>query len=715
MTGFSFLHPLIAIGVLGVAAPVIIHFFFRRRARNFEFPPMRYVILSYKKVARKLLLQEYLLLITRCLLVAILAMALAGPLYSKIVSGIKRGERPLAVMFVLDTSLSMTRSRFGKSLVDIGKADVERWLEQLNDTDKAGVLDAVRLAGTGLVSDFEEIRKALDETGEAYAPARMNQALALSASLLSDQTAMDRLVVIFTDMQRTGWTSVIEAGADVPPVLVVDVSEGMEPDNLSVSDMSISWKSLAREEAAQIKAKVRNHGMEDARNTLLRVEFGDQVFSQVFADVEAGGEVEKTLVLTEVPGGPAALRLVASDGIAGDNVAYFHLKGGREVSALLVDGDPGTGYLESETYFLDHALNPRLYARSRVNPRTVTTSELNSVILDDYKVIVLANVGRIENGAVRRVSDFVKNGGGLLFTMGDKTGADYYNAAWGELLPRELRGVKMPYAGARGASEVRVMHLESPSSGEDAHPILSVFQDPAQGDLGLAGFRKYFLLQQEIDPSARVILRLTDGAPMMVEGSYGRGKVILFASTADRAWNDLCIHPTYLPMLQQTVQYLADALMYEDEGGMFAGSVLEVPVGSGVTGARVMAPDGEVSSCELVEEIGARRIRVVRTGLPGVYMIQFKRRGVDMSSRFDPKQADRTIALNIDPAESDLSRITPNEIKARVGSSEVQVISPDAQLDQESPTATETIPYARYMLWTLIGLAILERVLTRKG
>jgi hypothetical protein len=80
MTGFAFAHPLIALGTLGIAAPIIIHFIFRRRSRRLEFSAMRFVLLSYKKVARRLMVQEYLLLAARCLMVALLALALAVPL-----------------------------------------------------------------------------------------------------------------------------------------------------------------------------------------------------------------------------------------------------------------------------------------------------------------------------------------------------------------------------------------------------------------------------------------------------------------------------------------------------------------------------------------------------------------------------------------------------------------------------------------------------------
>ncbi|HUT54666.1 MAG TPA: BatA domain-containing protein [bacterium] len=715
MSGLSFLNPWIALGALGVAAPIIIHFFFRRRARDFEFSAMRFVILSYKKVARKLLLQEYLLLAARCLMVALLALALAVPLIKKSVVGIKRGQRPIAAVFVLDSSLSMTRAQNNGALFDDARKDVEDWIAQLTENDRAGIVDAVRLTRTDMGSDHKKLAAALAAINPTYSPARMGDAIAMSASMLSDLSAMDRMVLVFTDMQRTGWTAPASKTTDLPPLYIIDMARDLKPDNLSLSDIAINWKALAREEAAQISVKVHNYGVADARKVLLRAEFGEETAAQGFVDVPAGGEAEKAMILTDVPSGAGAVRLMADDGIPGDNAQYFSLKGGHEVRALMVDGDPATGYLDAETYFLNQALNPRLYVRSRVSPRTVTVGELASVNFADYQAVVLANVGKLGPATVKSIKQFVQSGGGLLLTLGGNVDADLYNALWGDLLPRELRGVLQPYAGAQSASSVRVMHLETPASGAGQHPVLSIFSDVSQGDLGLAGFTKYFVMQQEVTPKSTVILRLTDGTPMMVEGRYGKGKVIVFASSADRAWNDLCIHPTYLPLFQQAVQYLADALMAKDSGRIFAGAVVELPVGSDVAGARVMAPDQKIFPAELIAEQGARRIRITDTALPGVYYVLLLRDQSSAPAAFSVSDADRTIVLNVDPAESDLARLSLDEIKARLGSGAVRVSAPGMQLDPDSPAATETHSYAALMLWALIGLAVMERALTRKG
>lgn len=714
MSALSFAHPLIALGALGVAAPIIIHFFFRRRARELRFSAMRFVLLSYKKVARKLLLHEYLLLLTRCLLVATLALALAVPLFARKLQGMSRGERPLAMILIVDTSISMTRKQGGDSLLELAQRQAREWQERLVKGDRVGVMDGARLTGTGLTTDPAETREFIKSLKPFYAPARLTEAVALASSQLADFQESDRAIVIFSDLQRSGFIRTIETRAETPPIYLVDLAAGLTPQNLSIRDLEVNLKSLAREETIEIAARLMNSGERAFKRSLLKLEFGGQTAAQGFVDLLPGQSVDKTFTLTSVPPGPGRLLIAVEDGMTADNAHHFLVKGGEQVRALVVDGAPGVHRLESETYFLDQALNPRLYARSRISPRTITEPELAKANLEDFQVLVLANAGRIKPETAGRIKEFVKNGGGLLITLGDQVDADAYNELFGDLLPRELRGVKLSYAGAQAEGDVRVMRLETPAASGELHPILSIFSDPSQGDLGLAGFWKFFLMQQELTPKSQVILRLTDGVPIMVEKPYGRGKVIIFASSVDRTWNDFCIHPTYLPLFQQTVQYLGDALLSKDPGQLRAGQAIELPIGSDVTGAAVKGPDGVVRKADLIEEKGARRIRILNTELPGVYAVKF-RFADEPASELDFERPDRSLVLNVDPAESDLTRISVEEIRALTRAKSVTLVGGDDPEEADENEITVKKSFARWLIWLLAGLAVLERALVRKG
>jgi hypothetical protein len=74
-----FLHTLMLLGVLGIAIPVIIHLLNRRQAKIVEWGAMRFLLDSLVSRRRRVLLEEILLLAARCLIVALVALALARP------------------------------------------------------------------------------------------------------------------------------------------------------------------------------------------------------------------------------------------------------------------------------------------------------------------------------------------------------------------------------------------------------------------------------------------------------------------------------------------------------------------------------------------------------------------------------------------------------------------------------------------------------------
>lgn len=76
----TFSNPLLLFGLAAVAIPVVIHLMTRHRAERTPWGAMQFLVGSFGGRNRRMLLEEALLLVARCLLVALLALALALPL-----------------------------------------------------------------------------------------------------------------------------------------------------------------------------------------------------------------------------------------------------------------------------------------------------------------------------------------------------------------------------------------------------------------------------------------------------------------------------------------------------------------------------------------------------------------------------------------------------------------------------------------------------------
>ncbi len=73
----TFLNPAVLLGLAAIAIPILIHLFHRRKARPVEWGAMRFLLSSLASRTRRILLEELLLMVLRCLLIVLLVMAVA--------------------------------------------------------------------------------------------------------------------------------------------------------------------------------------------------------------------------------------------------------------------------------------------------------------------------------------------------------------------------------------------------------------------------------------------------------------------------------------------------------------------------------------------------------------------------------------------------------------------------------------------------------------
>ena len=95
MSSLVFLNSALLWGLGLASIPLIIHLLFRRRFRQVEWAPMRYLKLTIQRNRRRIQLEQWLLLLLRTALIVILVCMLSRPILNA--AGIGRwlgGEHP---------------------------------------------------------------------------------------------------------------------------------------------------------------------------------------------------------------------------------------------------------------------------------------------------------------------------------------------------------------------------------------------------------------------------------------------------------------------------------------------------------------------------------------------------------------------------------------------------------------------------------------------
>ncbi len=261
----SFANPLMLIGLAAVAIPVLIHLFHRRKARDVEWGAMQFLLGSVVSRHRRMLLEEMLLLVLRCLLIAFLVLAMAlpfvppgsrvpwqvllpamlvgaaaigaattlwryprwhrglfavGALLILMAGGAAIAERFLQVgvwspelgeqdvVVIVDGSASMTVAVDGRSNFDRAVDEARAVLMALGPQDAAALLVAgpgpeIRTPSPVLRPD--RLEKTLDELRPTGGRMDVRRALGAAAEIFGRGHSLTRRIVFITDGQDTGW------------------------------------------------------------------------------------------------------------------------------------------------------------------------------------------------------------------------------------------------------------------------------------------------------------------------------------------------------------------------------------------------------------------------------------------------------------------------------------------------------------------------------
>jgi len=190
------------------------------------------------------------------------------------------------------------------------------------------------------------------------------------------------------------------------------------------------------------------------------------------------------------------------------------------------------------------------------------------------------------------------------------------------------------------------------------HPALSNLVEPA-------GLYQSVLVYQHVriakgeEGAARVLARLDDGEPLLVERRVEKGKVLLLGTSVHVDWTNLPLKKIFLPLVANLVFELsgAERARYDT----LAGSPLVLPLedASGPVGVEILPPTGETIRRTTDEDPSAADdvFRYTDTHQIGIYLVR----------RLDtvpPLQL--AYSVNVDPEEADPESIARDDLQKRL-------------------------------------------------
>ena len=75
---------------------------------------------------------------------------------------------------------------------------------------------------------------------------------------------------------------------------------------------------------------------------------------------------------------------------------------------------------------------------------------------------------------------------------------------------------------------------------------------------GLLGSVRFVQFARVPEEGASVLARFSNGSPALLELRHQGGRVLVLASDMANAWNDLALHPVFVPLVHGLLDYVAD-------------------------------------------------------------------------------------------------------------------------------------------------------------
>lgn len=636
-----------------VALPLWLHLLRQYKRTPQPFSSLMFFERRVQSSVKHRRLRYLALLSLRIALLLLVALAFANPFVNR--TSAIAGRRKLTVI-AIDRSFSM---RYGDRIQQ-AKTTARRILDGLNGREFAQVI--------ALDSHVENLTQQETDKGALSAAIDSIQPNDLASSfgefaralrVLDQSSGMQLDVHLISDMQQTSMPPGFRDLQMGPhTALSLDAIGSGNAPNWAVESVSVPSRVYDATHT-RLTATVAGWHTEAAIKKISLLLDGRELASRE-VNVPANGRAQAEFLSFEVPYGAhrGEVHLEAPhDQLANDDSFPFSIERSdpRKVLFLYAGGRP------QQAFYYKTAMESANDTGLIVESEAVELAARDD--LSKFAYVVLSDIGDPGDQFARALDDYVRRGGSVLIGLGEKS------ANYG----------RVPLAGDRFTD---VHETQGAGFVDGQHPALTGIThfDNAQ-------FADWMQLSSK--PGARVLAKLANGSPLLIEEQMGEGRLLIFASSLDNSMNDFPLHASFVPFVAQTGRYLAGG--DETASSVVAGTPVALRrTREQGTAADIIGPGGR-HELSISEGTQALTFDLPRTGF---YEVQ----------RADGRRL--LMAVHADRRESDLTTIPAETLTLWRNTGNTAVDAQPATMERQ----TQAWSLWRYALLLVLAAALMESV-----
>jgi hypothetical protein len=629
----------------GLALPLYLHLLKRHKSPPMPVPSLLFWESRTKSSTRHRRLHHLLLLSLRLLVLLLLILAFANPFINRNAATLSSGR---LVLLVVDNSFSM---RAGTRLADAKAAAMGVLSGKGAARAQVAAFGSQLRLMTQPIEDQSALRAAVQAIQPGDGHGNFGE-LARAVRAMADSVHTPIELHLFSDMQRGDLAATFSDMALPANVkLVTHAVVTRAQPNWTVESVDAPGQVWGKDaKPVHVQAVIAGYGTAAAQRTVSLVVNGKTTATKTVA-VPANGRATVEFPALEVPYGfsRCEVKIEASNAFPGDafpadDLRRFAVERSDPQKALLIHnyGD------NRSPLYVGAALSAA--AQSAFILESINVNEAADRQPSNYAFMVLSDLNTVPSLLENSLTGYVRSGGSLLIAAGTSAGGRSQIPIFGAHIVE-----------TRDYSRVPDRYMAVGSS-DSSYPAVAKAE-------GWAGVKFFYALN--VDPGdARVIVRLGDQTPLLLEKRIGEGRVALLTSGLDNLTNDFPQHPAFVPFIEQTALYLAGR---ERQGGARpVDAYLELRnAREQAQGVEVTDPEGK-RPLTLGEAASAQSFQLTEAGY---YQLRLA------NGRQDE------IGVNPDPKESNLD-VIPGDVLALWQGNGGQSSQVAANLNQTSGPAT---------------------------
>lgn len=681
----QFLFPTFLWSLLAVGIPIAIHLFNFRRTRRIYFSNVSLLKNVEMETSSFRRLKQYLILATRVLAIAALALAFAQPYLP---SENKSGTNAQSVTSVyLDNSFSMQNEDNNQRFFDIATGKLDQLLTLFRNATRLQLITNDFDAQEQQLTTTDRIKDRLTTLKLSHTPRSLPSIYKRQVNLMSRYAGSGKNQFFwFSDFQKSTVGDVASLKVDSTNRLFIVPVQAVANQNVYVDSVWLNTPFVREFQNNILYVRVSNSGNDDVQNLVVKLFLDDVQVSTAPVNLAPKGSATASFNFNVRGKGFKRGRIVFDDlPITFDNEYFFVLNASPVIRVLHLYGQANPNRSIENVF-----ANDSLFAM-----RSLNANNADIGLLKQTDLVVIESVERVEGAMRTELENFVRKGGSILVVPPSNPDIASYGGFLSAL-------------GVNSLSE-RTSNEPIPlTNPERKSPFFSdVFeQSIRQENLELPVSKPVWQWQA----GGAKLLSLRSGDVFLSQSAVQRGKVYVLANPLTEAFGSFAQNALFVPVMYkiaaQSVREQRAAYSFDENN--IALTVPDFPQNAIFKlkkGKIELIPVQRLNGNQLTLELPkSNQLTTEQEMESGYYELQKDGQTVQL------------LALNHDNQESQLDYYTPDELrKLFANQSNVQVFDhvADGDFVKEFQKQNIGVSLWKYFLWAALAFLLLEILVIR--